>query len=167
VDALVWIGQRCRDGKELEESLDLLLKDYLTSGRLSRVAQALMYTQTDRTETWLKTVMEKSPHHKVRGVAAYSLARLYNQRAELASNSTGDSQKTAEQLFEQIIVKYGDVKSYRGTLADSAKGDLFEIRSLAIGRVAPEIEGEDVEGKKFKLSDYRGKVVVIDFWGDW
>jgi len=42
-----------------------------------------------------------------------------------------------------------------------------DAASLAIGKVAPEIEGEDVDGKKFKLSDYRGKVVVLDFWGDW
>ena len=38
---------------------------------------------------------------------------------------------------------------------------------LAIGKVAPEISGVDVDGRKFKLSDYRGKVVVLDFWGDW
>ena len=38
---------------------------------------------------------------------------------------------------------------------------------LAIGKVAPDIEGEDIEGVKFKLSDYRGKVVVLDFWGHW
>jgi Tol biopolymer transport system component len=37
----------------------------------------------------------------------------------------------------------------------------------AIGSVAPEIEGEDIDGEPFKLSDYRGKVVVLDFWGDW
>ena len=36
-----------------------------------------------------------------------------------------------------------------------------------IGDVAPEIEGKDAEGVTFKLSDYRGKVVVLDFWGDW
>jgi cytochrome oxidase Cu insertion factor (SCO1/SenC/PrrC family) len=36
-----------------------------------------------------------------------------------------------------------------------------------IGEVAPEIEGEDLDGTKFKLSDYRGKVVVLDFWGNW
>jgi cytochrome oxidase Cu insertion factor (SCO1/SenC/PrrC family) len=38
---------------------------------------------------------------------------------------------------------------------------------LRIGKVAPEISGVDVDGRKFKLSDYRGKVVVLDFWGDW
>jgi peroxiredoxin len=32
---------------------------------------------------------------------------------------------------------------------------------------APEIAGEDIDGKKFKLSDYRGKVVLLDFWGNW
>jgi len=36
-----------------------------------------------------------------------------------------------------------------------------------IGTIAPEIEGEDLDGKRFKLSDYRGKVVVLDFWGHW
>jgi len=36
-----------------------------------------------------------------------------------------------------------------------------------IGQTALEIDGEDIDGKRFKLSDYRGKVVVLDFWGDW
>ena len=39
--------------------------------------------------------------------------------------------------------------------------------ALEIGAVAPDIEGEDVDGARLKLSDYRGKVVVVDFWGDW
>ena len=37
----------------------------------------------------------------------------------------------------------------------------------SIGQIAPEIEGEDIDGQTFKLSDYRGKVVVLDFWGNW
>ena len=44
----------------------------------------------------------------------------------------------------------------------SGGGSGFEI-----GTQAPEIEGEDIDGVPFKLSDYRGKVVVLDFWGDW
>lgn len=36
-----------------------------------------------------------------------------------------------------------------------------------IGEEAPEIVGKDLEGVEFKLSDYRGKVVMLDFYGDW
>ena len=31
----------------------------------------------------------------------------------------------------------------------------------------PDIRGEDMDGVPFALSDYRGKVVVLDFWGFW
>jgi len=36
---------------------------------------------------------------------------------------------------------------------------------IAIGTEAPEIVGKDVDGDEFKLSDYRGKVVLLDFTG--
>jgi hypothetical protein len=39
--------------------------------------------------------------------------------------------------------------------------------SPQVGQTVPEIEGEDIDGQRFKLSDYRGKVVVLDFWGNW
>lgn len=38
---------------------------------------------------------------------------------------------------------------------------------FSIGSEAPDIVGVDQEGKEFKLSDYRGKVVLLDFWGYW
>lgn len=37
----------------------------------------------------------------------------------------------------------------------------------SVGAAAPEIVGKDLDGVAFKLSDYRGKVVVLDFWGFW
>jgi len=36
-----------------------------------------------------------------------------------------------------------------------------------VGQDAPEIQGADLDGAPFKLSDYRGKVVMLAFWGDW
>jgi AhpC/TSA family len=36
-----------------------------------------------------------------------------------------------------------------------------------IGATAPEITGKDLDGKVMKLSEFRGKVVVLDFWGFW
>lgn len=35
------------------------------------------------------------------------------------------------------------------------------------GLPAPEIAGEDLDGVPLRLSDYRGKVVLLDFWGNW
>lgn len=43
-----------------------------------------------------------------------------------------------------------------------------KLRStLGPGRMAPEIEMKDPNGKTRKLSDLRGKVVMIDFWASW
>jgi thiol-disulfide isomerase/thioredoxin len=38
---------------------------------------------------------------------------------------------------------------------------------LAVGKLAPEIGGADLDGHKFQLSEYRGKVVVLIFCGHW
>jgi thiol-disulfide isomerase/thioredoxin len=40
-------------------------------------------------------------------------------------------------------------------------------RGLAVGDVLPDIAGFDLDGAPFRLCDYRGKVVVLVFWGDW
>jgi len=40
-------------------------------------------------------------------------------------------------------------------------------QGLEDGQRAPEITGKSVDNKPMKLSDYRGKVVVLDFFGDW
>lgn len=41
------------------------------------------------------------------------------------------------------------------------------IAGPRVGAPAPEIDGEDFSGRRFKLSDYRGKVVVVTFWASW
>ncbi|MBM4069042.1 MAG: redoxin domain-containing protein [Planctomycetes bacterium] len=38
---------------------------------------------------------------------------------------------------------------------------------VAVGQPAPEITGQDIDGAPINLSDYRGKVVVLEFWGHW
>jgi len=84
-----------------------------------------------------------------------------------------DLNKEAEAVLDRLVsdkelakVTYerGDKKRSVGEAADA---ELFEMRYLSPGKMAPDIDGEDIDGKRFKLSDYRGKVVLLDFWGDW
>ena len=157
-DALVWVVTNERYGEDLDEALELLLRDHIESEKLGQAAQMLVYSNAKEPERALETILQKNPHHEVKGKATFSLGLV---------NRSHDKNAEAEKLFEQVIEKFGDIQNYRGTLADAARGQLFEMRNLAIGKLAPEIKGEDVDGKSFKLSDYRGKVVVIDFWGDW
>ena len=46
---------------------------------------------------------------------------------------------------------------------DVPKSD-FTANGLRQGYLAPDVEGSDLEGNPMKLSDFRGKVVVLEFW---
>jgi peroxiredoxin len=70
-------------------------------------------------------------------------------------------------LLVQVTETFADLTYPGGTLGKAAENDLFELHELAIGKLAPDIQGEDINAVSFKLSDYRGKVVVLFFWGNW
>ncbi len=85
-----------------------------------------------------------------------------------------------EELLERVINEFGDVpyavrwaepkvkaRVEGRTLADVARPKLDALRSLGVGKVAPDIQGKDIDGKPMVLSDYRGKIVVLVFWGTW
>jgi hypothetical protein len=81
--------------------------------------------------------------------------------------------KEFEAILERLVTdkELAKVTYERGdktrTVGDAADAELFELRHLQPGKPAPEITGTDIDGKAFQLSDYRGKVVLLDFWGDW
>ncbi len=77
--------------------------------------------------------------------------------------------KEAETFYERVVKDFADVVDPKGgKIAEKAKDRLEVLRHpILVGKPAPEIEGEDIDGKGFKLSDYRGKVVLLDFWGNW
>ncbi len=76
--------------------------------------------------------------------------------------------REAEAFFERAAEQYGDVKlPYADTVGVKAKADLHEIRHLSVSKEAPDIDGADQDGKRFKLSDYRGKAVLLYFWSEY
>ncbi len=126
----------------------------------------------------LEAVAQKNPDRTVRGQAALGLARLAMEKFRLAeSKARPDTERladTAEKAFSGIVKDYGACPDLRpnpgkssATLGDLAGRYLTELRRLRIGQPAPDIEGADLSGAKFKLSDYRGKVVLLVFWASW
>lgn len=98
----------------------------------------------------------------------------YQEEAKAADSRTLLHQ--ADVMFETVIGKFADCPNFppgpglqepKPTLGDQAGVELYECRHLEPGRVAPEIDGEDIDGHKFKLSEYRSKVVVLVFWATW
>ncbi len=49
-------------------------------------------------------------------------------------------------------------------VADDQSRSIYELEKKS---TAPDFTLRDVEGKTHKLSDYRGKVVMINFWATW
>lgn len=43
----------------------------------------------------------------------------------------------------------------------------YMITALSIGKTAPDLTGTDLDGAPLRLQDYRGKIVVLLFSGDW
>ncbi|HEV3163683.1 MAG TPA: TlpA disulfide reductase family protein [Isosphaeraceae bacterium] len=144
-------------------------------------------------EEMLRVVLKNNPHREVQAAACLSLAEYLKMAKEktesrlvkltldggmpLSSDQMKNVQRMKERgldavaaesaaLFQKVIDEYGDIRfenNYPPKAADYARGQLYLLRNLGIGLRAPEIVGKDIYGKAMKLSDYRGKVVVLDF----
>ncbi len=91
---------------------------------------------------------------------------LYSKGYSLIATRGREPSKEDLSLGNELLAECARLA--KGTeLALRANAPAFEKTRLQIGMEVPDIIGQDLDGVPFKLSDYRGKVVVIDFWGDW
>ena len=82
------------------------------------------------------------------------LSRL--ARSWLDDGKTG----RARRAFEQIVA--WDSSEWH---IDGARGHLHELDNLNIGQEAPHFSLADIDGRPVMLSEHKGKVVVLHFWG--
>jgi peroxiredoxin len=77
------------------------------------------------------------------------------------------------QLFQRIVDNYSDVPITvmtlyfhpdAKTLGQQATRSLHILEHLVAGAPAPDAKGSDLDGKPLRLTDYRGKVVLLSFW---
>jgi AhpC/TSA family len=133
----------------LQEDLDLP-----EAVKLARELFFAAYGGADREKKSLSSLrtLENSIVPEVRAAALF-------YRAEIERRN---SPEDAVFLLRQIIADYPQTE-----IASRAKSTIFDIQNLEIGMIAPEITGIDHLGKAFSLSEYRGKVVVLNFWAFW
>ena len=124
--------------------------------------------------------LEVSPFSdaEVRGLVAHLDAQLTDHQdpARWAFDADLYLQTFVDRLQRGMLSRTQEtmVLSYLGKLQQRYPSDAANIdkrrravSKLTIGKTAPDIAGEDLDGIEFRLSDYRGSVVVLTFSGDW
>jgi len=150
-----------------QRALSTLVSDYLASPVLADLP-SLLHNTHELGKARCKDALEKmragSPHRSVQAAAQFALA------AGLLEVANGDADKLAEarRLFADLQERFSDLSDAgKRQYAQLATGALFEIDHLQVGMTAPDFEAVDEAGEHWKLSEYRGQVVVLDFWGFW
>jgi peroxiredoxin len=75
--------------------------------------------------------------------------------------------KLAAADLPKKVTTDAELKAYAEERAARAAAAGPRTKMLEAGATAPDFTTNDVVGKPVKLSDYRGKVVVLDFWATW
>src|SRR5438477_173167 len=103
----------------------------------------------------VRAVLEKNPDRTARAQSALAVALRAKGKFRVAEyRRAADAEKLAveaEKVYEALVKDYGDcprlIREGSGTVGEFAGRELFELRNLRVGKVAPDIEGEDLDGK--------------------
>jgi peroxiredoxin len=175
----------CGSSDDREEAGALMGKHHLSNPKLLEFAEFGGGECDDFREPIIRNLLaNKEIPAKDRTILQFSLARHLKDKAEVAKMSDqsitwrygsdyiakfrkrdlAKLEAEALEIFDQLIAKKVPDEFRPGlSILECAETEAYEMRHLAVGKKAPEIVGEDLDGKSMKLSDYRGKVVVLEF----
>lgn len=164
-----WLATQAANFPEGQVALQMLGTSHVTAAGIAEAVKALEYHPLTFAEPILKGIREKNPNATEKAAATYALGvqyfRIYETAADEASASAAKAK--AMDYFQEISASYAGASINGFPIADQAGKMMFEMANLSVGGECPEIDGKDVDGASFKLSDYRGKHVVLMFWGGW
>ncbi len=152
-----------------EKVIALLTEHHINNAKLAPHLQRIAGSNSAGAKKLMKAAMETSTNKDVKGIALFSHASAIHEEAESAkdANKSAELNAEAEKLLEKVGADYGDCHMGPDTLKKQADKTLFEIRNLSVGKTAPQVTSRDLDEKPTKLSDLKGKVVVLDIWATW
>jgi len=192
-DALTWVVKRVPGRRETDRALELLGQHHVKNATIGAACDAIARSRSAHAEGLLRAILAKNADPSAQALACFHLSQLLDREAEiirqlaaepelaprvlqyygsaygehLSSLKTVELTAKREEVYEALLRSFANVKVDEKTMGAIAKQRLFAIRHLAVGRVAPEIQGVGINEKQLRLSDYRGKVVMLSFWGHW
>ena len=164
-----WWMHGARGERDADRIIDALIEVHIDAEFLTGFVPRLNYSlSAEKAEAIHRTVLEKNSHDSVKASATYYLQVLLSKKAETLE---GEKAKAVlaeiDSLQNSIKNEYPEMVDVFGTpFVKLVEGNIF-ARSLEVGKTAPDMIGSDLDGVDFKLSDYKGKVTVVDFWGVW
>ncbi len=145
--------------KEAGKDLNQILQEHLTSDAIVKLLPKLEKVRIVKLDTSFIKIIDAHPKRDTRARALLSFAKYAGNNERL---------KTCKATLDYLSQQYGHLKFQEGrSYADEADEAKYFYTHLAVGAKAPAMVGEDADGAVFRLDDYRGKVVVLRFWGDW
>ncbi|NQU23711.1 MAG: trypsin-like peptidase domain-containing protein [Candidatus Nealsonbacteria bacterium] len=149
--------------ENLKWALSRLLEKYGAAESMGGLALELCRLPATEVHEFVRGLIEKSPDNQVKGLSCVALAMALSAHPITRGRCEEEIIKT----LERAAAEFGDIQIGDQPLCDLAGPMLKMRKDLAIGRTAPNITGKDSKGEEFQLSDYQGKVVLLDFWVDW
>ena len=159
-----------------EELIGIALRNK-HDARMGRLCFNVLYRGGEPwAESITEAVAESNPSRDIRAQAIFAQGYQRYNKAFPYGTKVPDGEreplvKEARKYFTDAA-KYTDVKTPDGKSSIGLKAThelnrLDNMPNLKVGGIAPEIDASDLEGKRLKLSDYRGKVIMLVFWGSW
>jgi len=165
-DLLAWVATNGYFAPVGRKAIDRLVEKYPDHAAIERVCAMLGRGIVPKGEDTLKRILEKSSKPKVQAAASLALGQAFAAKTDKLGDQPAEADKVAAEA-EQYLTKAIELLKDNAAQKDAAEHELKALRTLRVGKSAPEIAAGDLDGKEFKLSDYRGKVVLLDFWGNW
>ncbi|MEL0094379.1 MAG: redoxin domain-containing protein [Planctomycetaceae bacterium] len=193
LDSLTWVLKRFESGSNADRAITMLVESHAAHREIEQLYLHIGNNPSLKVAVFYRRVIAVNKNPTAVGRAHFRLGNYLVRQAEIAREvrANPDSldkfklfygsalteylqkvdlssiRKDALKQFTVAVEKYPNVRTYKGELSELAGREKFKLEHLTVGGVAPEIVGEDIAGKPMKLSDYKGKVVLLDFWGDW
>jgi S1-C subfamily serine protease/peroxiredoxin len=146
----------------LKKALKRLAEDHIGDKGLHHALQHICATPSEATVDFLRQVIQNSPHARNQGLASIYLANML-----LARQKPDQHRDEVITTLERCKKEWGDLKIQTTTVGKIVNPLLDQVKHLFVGGTAMETSGQDIDGNEFRLSDYKGKVVLLDFFADW